>query len=401
MIPMCRRLPVLLIPFLLVSTAATAQTIPVLGVDDALEVATWNVEWFGSDSNGPSDEARQQANVAAVIAGAGIDLWALQEVSDTQAFDDLLATLGPDYAGTLATNSGQQRIAFVYKTAVIHPRRIEHILEDFSHDFASRPPLKLEADVTLADTTVVVTFITVHMKCCGGTDDRERRQNAAQRLKNHIDFTSLNREAVVVLGDFNDELHDTIAAGSDSPYLNFINDPDDYLFATSDLDLAGTPTFCSNTACTSGSTLDHILLTDELFTALEPGFTDRFASLISDLGGYVTNTSDHLPVYARFRFARNTAREDAPAVPSTLSLEAVYPLPFTDALTLRVTLDRPEPMTVSLYDLLGRRMLRRWFPPGIGIQDVRLEGTALASGPYVLVLEAGGRSFRRLVLHSR
>ncbi len=379
-----------------------AQTITPVGASSTLEVATWNVEWFGSDTNGPSDDGLQQAHVAAVIGQADIDLWALQEISDTGAFDDLLSALGDGYAGTLATNSGQQRIGFIYKTDVVHPRRTEHILEDFSFDFASRPPLKLEADVTISDTTVTVTFITVHMKCCGGTEDRERRQNAAQRLKNHIDFTNLNKEAVVVLGDFNDELNDTIAPGTDSPYLNFINDPGDYQFATMDLDQGNTPTWCGNTACSSGSTLDHILMTNELFTAYEEGSTDRFASLISAIGGYVNNTSDHLPVYARFRFPVDTATEPEASLPPAFSLDAVFPNPFSAHVTVRFTLHHPQRVRLRIYDLLGRPV--RDLLDGVrtaGTHAVDFDGAGLPAGPYLIRLDGPGGTARHVVFRFR
>ena len=52
-------------------------------------------------------------------------------------------------------------------------------------------------------------------------------------LKNYID-TSRPDNAVVVLGDLNDEITGT--SSSENPFLNFINDPGNYLF--SDIDIA-------------------------------------------------------------------------------------------------------------------------------------------------------------------
>src|SRR5690606_25871927 len=50
----------------LLTLPALAQNIPVKGSGATLDVATWNIEWFGA-ANGPSNDALQLANVAAVI----------------------------------------------------------------------------------------------------------------------------------------------------------------------------------------------------------------------------------------------------------------------------------------------------------------------------------------------
>ena len=99
----------------------SAQTITPKGGDDTFEVATWNIEWFGS-ANGPSDDEQQRENVRLVIAEAGIDLWAVQEISDVADFDLLLSELGAPWEGVLASYSQQQKIGFVYNADVVRPR---------------------------------------------------------------------------------------------------------------------------------------------------------------------------------------------------------------------------------------------------------------------------------------
>ena len=288
----------LVVGLLALPYATLGQMVPPVGTDATFDVATWNIEWFGSTSNGPSDDDGQFDRVVETILGAEIDLWAVQEIADTDVFDDLMAALGDGYEGHLATNSTSQRIGYIFNTDVVRLRSLDHILESFEFEFASRPPLQLEADVTLGDTTVVITFITVHMKAFGDLASYNRRLDAGQRLKNHIDFSTLNREAVVVLGDFNDELTDSITGGQDTPYENFLSDPNDYLFLSLELEEAGEPTFIGS----SNSNLDHILITNELFTHFVPGTIDTMDNLESLFPGYEDNTSDHLPVTAQFSF---------------------------------------------------------------------------------------------------
>lgn len=354
----CPTVCVLLLALLFAQHLAVAQQIPAQGTGATLDVATWNIEWFGS-ANGPSDDALQLANVKAVIEQADIDLWGVQEISDPDDFDALLDALGDGYDGVLATESGTQRVGFLYKTDVFsNVAPALHILTEFAtgsgNAFAGRPPLLLEADVTLGDMTRRLTFIVLHMKCCGDQASYDRRAEAARRLKTNIDFLRPTAP-IILLGDFNDELGFSIAGGQPSPYLNFVDDAARYAFLTLPLDQQNIGTFCNNATCSSGSTLDHILVTDELFSAYEPGSTARYEELVTSISSYAATTSDHLPVFARFRFDTNTSVETGD-VPEALVVQPAYPNPFRERTTLTYTLPHAAHVHAAVFDLLGRRV---------------------------------------------
>ncbi|ARA92058.1 hypothetical protein AWN76_001995 [Rhodothermaceae bacterium RA] len=389
----------LLLAGLLISSAA-AQTVPTLGTEHTLDVATWNIEWFGDPSNGPSDDAQQFERVKAVIQQSGIDLWAVQEIADADDFDRLLDELGSDFAGVLATNSGQQRIGFIYDTRTVQLNGSpQHILESFDYDFAGRPPLQISTRITLPDTTVTVLFITVHMKAFSDRTSYERRQSASSRLKNRLDFLH-PADRVVVLGDFNDELGRSTYLGLPSPYQNFLDDPDDYYFASLPLDAQDLGTYCSSDAC-SGSTLDHILITDEMLPPLVDGAADRFVALTSVFSAYSSTTSDHLPVYARFDFTRSTPLTPPPGVPARAAL-AAYPNPFTDALTIEVAPGRPEAVRVAVYDLLGRAVWQdAWAATPEPTRTVTIPTGTWAPGVYVVRVTSGTDVHSRLVTRVR
>ncbi len=332
---------------------AKSQTIPVIGSAETLEVATWNIEWFGSDSNGPTDDAQQLANVQAVIAQAGIDLWGVQEIADPNDFDALLTGLGDGYAGVLATESGQQRIGFIYKTDVFSNVVVRHILSTFSFEFAGRVPLQLEGDITLGNETRRLSFIVLHMKAFSDQSSYERRVDASMRLKSNIDILRPN-DPIIVLGDFNDTLIGSIRTGQPSPYDNFLQDPA-YFFPSLALENNGDNTFCRNRGCTDGSTIDHILVTDELIPIYEADSAARFEALLSELGNYVFSTSDHLPVFARFDFSIISATEEV-AVPEALLVAPAYPNPFQDHTTLTYSLPQATPVRAEVFDVLGRRV---------------------------------------------
>ncbi|QXD15179.1 endonuclease/exonuclease/phosphatase family protein [Rhodocaloribacter litoris] len=377
-----------------------AQSVPPKGTDATFDVATWNIEWFGDPQNGPSDDPLQLANVQAVIEQAAVDLWAVQEIADPDDFDALLAGLGSTYAGLLATESGTQRIGFIYKTGLLRPRNYGHILTDFASDFAGRPPLQLEADITLGDTTLTVTFITVHMKAFSDLASYERRLQASQRLKNRLDFL-LPGVPVIVLGDFNDELLNSITPGRPSPYDNFVQDPDDYFFPTLALEAAGQATFCSSSTCAAGSTIDHILITDELVPHYVPGSAERYEALLDALGSYTVTTSDHLPVVARFDFARATTTRPIPGVPDGPALTAA-PHPFRDRTTLSFTLARTGAVRLAVYDTYGREVARLVDRPlPAGFHRVDFDAAGRPSGLYMVYLRTPNGQTSRPLLHVR
>jgi len=355
--------------------AATAQ-VQSVGSAATLDVATWNIEWFGSASNGPSNEERQQDNVRDVLAASDVDLWAVQEIASPLALQNVLAALGGAYESALATQSGEQRIGFVYNPDVIQPLRTEHSLTDFTNAFAGRPPLVMEALVTLPDTSFTATFITVHMKAFSDLDSWSRRQEASSRLKFRLDFLESSTN-LVVLGDYNDELRASITSGQDSPYQNFMQDTVNYRFSTLPLDDASVCTFCGSQT----STIDHILLSNELFAAADAGSTDRHSSVIQGIPGFLSNTSDHVPVFTRLLpVVVNTSTGEQPVQPE---LE-VWPNPVSA--TLRVRGIRPG-ATVGVYDTLGRSVS----PAQTAVTtDLEFDVGHLAPGIYLLRTGARG-----------
>ena len=52
-----------------------------------LDVASWDIEFFGSTSNGPTNETLQLSNVRDVIAGTDVDIWGVAEIVSTSQFN--------------------------------------------------------------------------------------------------------------------------------------------------------------------------------------------------------------------------------------------------------------------------------------------------------------------------
>lgn len=90
--------------------------------------------------------------------------------------------------------------------------------------------------------------------------------------------------------------------------------------------------------------------------------------------------------------ARPTSRNPAPEVPRTAELNAPYPNPFREQTTIPFTLAQPGPVTLVVYDVLGREVARLVqgvvLPAGSHERTWQTEG--LGSGVYWVQLRTGG-----------
>jgi endonuclease/exonuclease/phosphatase family metal-dependent hydrolase len=381
--------------FVLLATSAPAQDVPPVGTPTTFDVATWNVERFNDGGGSQFD------NVLAVIEGAEVDLWALQEINELFRFSDLLLALGDEWDGEWTDGTGSLGYGYVYRTDLVQELEAVTVLDGFSSAFAQRPPLLLRADLTLPDTTVSdVHFVNVHAKCCGDQASYNRRVAASNALKDYVDGLLDADTPVLVLGDLNDELRTSIAGGA-SPYQNFRDDADDYTFASFPLDLANVPTFCNNQSCTAGSTLDHVLYTRPLGTSYEAGSTRRYDALLDAIPQYVNTTSDHLPVYARFDFMPLPTAGEGSVLPTDFALAAPFPNPFRDATTLSYALPEPAEVRLEVFDALGRRVatVAEGFHSA-GEHEARFAARDLSPGLYLVRLTADGQTATRRLIHT-
>ena len=81
------------------------------GTDETFEVMTWNIEWFPKNNQITVDYVTQ------IIQALDVDILAIQEVDDTDMFNQMLYGL-PEYTGYLESEwfAG---LAYIYKTDII------------------------------------------------------------------------------------------------------------------------------------------------------------------------------------------------------------------------------------------------------------------------------------------
>lgn len=294
-----------------------------------LEVVNWNVEWFGSAGNGPVNDAAQEQNVRTILQNIDADVYALVEVVDESRLASVVSQM-PGYSYVISdfgshTNpfssqagplSDAQKLAFVYKTSILSNVSAEALLSrginsavDISNPnynawSSGRFPYMLTADVTLNCVTQRVRFVLVHAKANTSptATSYERRKNGADSLYSYLN-SNFPDENIIILGDFNDDLDLSITAGfTNSSWNSFTNDLQQYDAITLPLSLAG-----KKSTVSYSDMIDHVVISNEMQAFYMP-FT---ATVLSDAASLVPNfgssTSDHYPVFSRYRFQNTTA----------------------------------------------------------------------------------------------
>ncbi len=253
------------------------------GMDETLEVMTWNIENF------PKNDLATVAYAAEIIQDLDVDIVALQEIESNYYFDKLIEFL-PGWQGYKANSASYNiDLAIVYKTAVIE---VNNIYEIYQSDWYAFPRSPLVMEFTSFGENLVL--INNHFKAGGENDDEARRQEASEKLEDYI-CQNFNSDNVIVVGDLNDQIQDS---EDNNVFWEFISQPELYLF--SDMEIAqGSHSNWSYPNWPSH--LDHILITNELFDEFESALAEIKTLRIDDYltngwDEYENNVSDHRPV---------------------------------------------------------------------------------------------------------
>ena len=278
--------------------------IPAQGTASTLDVVTWNLLYFGSANAGPDDEKLQMARVRDVIKGTDADLWSVQEVTSNDTFNQLLSHL-PGYAGLLANDSivthgsdfytgGEQKVGIIYKSAIVSVTSAQLVLTELNTAFAGRPPLEVRIRLTLGGTTQDAVVLSLHAKASDDTASYNKRAAAAVGLKAYVDSV-LADDLVLIPGDWNDDVDESITEGRDTPYRMFVDDAPDWVFPTAELSEAGARSHLRH-----DEVIDHILGSGEAMAHYEA--ESALAYRVDEyIAFYLETVSDHIPVLVRFQ----------------------------------------------------------------------------------------------------
>ena len=292
--------------------------------DLTLDIATWNIEWFGdSGSNSPADDQIQKDSIKAVLLALDADIIGVEEISDDALFAQMVSEMpGYDFVISDACSypdgdGDKQKVGFIFKTATVAPVSTKVLLasihpyynggdgsalvgypEDPTHFYASgRMPFMLTADVTIGGATERISFIDLHARA-NSADYQvkyDMRKYDVEVLKDTLDAYYADQK-IVMVGDYNDDVDETVADVSTTvtTYQAYVDDPAHYSFPTRALSDANFRSYVSYP-----NMIDHVMLSNELFD----NYIDGSAKVHYEFydNDYTRTTSDHFPVTVRLQ----------------------------------------------------------------------------------------------------
>ncbi len=380
------------------SCSPTAIVVPdsSINFNTTLDVATWNIEWFGNLRQAPTNDAVQQANVKCILEKLKLDIIVLQEVCDTaklraslpvgydvkfsaQYYSHFFDT--PETAADLA-----QKVCVVYNTTTISPINAEcKALLSNNADFrlnsptssfwaSGRLPYMFTANATINNVTKKIRVVGIHAKSGAAIADYNRRLADVTALKKHLD-SLYTKDLLILAGDYNDDVDVSIAAGQPSSYANFANDTN-YVVITKALSLAG-----KKSTASFNDMIDHISATKPMAAFYVPNSANvATAATMSFVPDYSNSTSDHFPVWARFRFSTT-------GIASTQEDFEVNIFPNPTENTITIALDNRDSEThISLIDISGKAVLIKKYAANALIS---MDLSDLPKGFYHLQIKKG------------
>ncbi len=376
---------ILIFVFLTTSWFSYSQSLQDMTFGEAatFEVMTWNIEWFPKNGTTTIDSVRK------VIEALDVDIIALQEISDTFAFKQLVDSLD-GYEALFATNY-YTGLAYLYKTDSVEIVDYYEIFHTSQHwNNFPRAPKVLEVRFRNQDFII----INNHFKCCGdgylnygsSSDQENRRYEATNLLKGYID-NNFPTKNVIWTGDLNDVLNDPYP---NNVFQNVLDDTSNFVAA--DMDIATSLIF--NWSYPSWpSHLDHIILTNELFDEFEASGSSIETIRIDDFmaGGfneYDSKISDHRPVAIKFNLDATVSSIKKPVAEQPLN---IYPNPASSYFTMDIAPNIQNGF-VEIYNTNGEKVRSRMVLNG---QDkLTWNVSDLATGLYFVQLYADGRMIK-------
>lgn len=369
--------------------------------DTTLEVVSWNIEWFGSASNGPTNKNLQEANVVKLLKWMNADLYGLVEVVDTMRMRRVVDQMGNTEFGyvispfcTQATQpSGNawltgQKLAFIYRKSVfsnISTRGMMRNSATANTNWASgRFPFMFSAIATLEGVSKQMNVILIHAKAGSTESDYLKRLGGSQELKDTLDiyYSSAN---TLIIGDFNDALHNSIYPGASvssyNPIVMDSTDADHYKSVTMSLGMAG-----QSSMINYPNVIDNHVISNEVTSVFIKSSPKVVTDVVTQIPDYVTahNTSDHYPVLTRYDF-NGTVVTGLPSIPISAAGVQARPNPVVSDLHVS-TRTTHRAMRMRIFNSSGMQVFELERKVWMNGESIRIPMQNLPSGIYILEL---------------
>lgn len=357
--------------------------VPIIGDSLKLEIANWNLNWLGKIGYGPSNEKLQQNNIIDVIKKSEIDIWTFCEVSNNLIFDTMMQQL-PDYAYTICNYLPEQKTAVIYKKALFKLIKSELIGTQQKDSFSTlRFPFQITLQPQVPMGIDTLFLIALHLKANIGTSTEllnayNSRIRSAQWLKMYLNQQH-HKHFCMVLGDWNDDIDESIYNGLPSPFAPMLDFDFDFTFLTK--------IFSDNHISTTTSypeAIDHQIISKPLKTYYVSNST-KLIALNQYIPNYSSTTSDHYPVYSSF--SRHASKV---IYKTTTNRPLVYLNSSLSHLTITGEVEEGQ---IKLYNMQGSCVLDQHFTntQNIDISD-------LSKGNYIVSINTASSFYTQKIV---
>ena len=389
---MYKRAATIISLIVLSATSIHAQNFPKLGNDTLLDVASWNVEWFGDVTNGPSDEATQYTNVKALLEKTDLDVIGLQEISNPTTYNTLSVALAAKYDTYISGFSQTQKMCIYWKKSMFNLIQSQtfniplNSSENFA--FASRPPLQVCLQTVGGTKTDTLYFLVLHMKAFADQASYDRRVSASVALKSYVEL-ALAGKKFLVMGDWNDDLDQSTFNSLETPFKNFLTAK--YTFPSKELTDAGKSSYAFNV-----NMIDHQLISKTLDSFYYKGSAKVLDDAANYCTGFSNNTSDHFPIYSFYNWKKLTTRIIPAGIDNVAKEIAVNVYPNPVNTDVQVDCDK-QILVLDLFDELGRLLPTEQVFSNNN-KSLQISLNHLKNGVYYLqVLSSEGMAVKKLI----
>ncbi len=327
------------------------------------DLATWNLEWFGSPGNGPFNDSLQLANASKVLKDIDADVFILEEITDMGYFNQLVSSLNGFRGECSSAVSGggepdlAQRVCFIYNENTVSKVELRPLLgktppisgypDSFERFWASgRLPALFVCDVSIDGVSRRLHIVGIHARA-NRNDPAEKdlvyqmRKKDIEVLKDSLD-SHFSLASLIIAGDYNDDVDETVVSGfTESTFSSFTADSKNYQVLTADLSAKGQKSYIGY-----DNVIDHVTISNELFSDVIQEATALQLPFVN-IDEYPDNTSDHLPVLTRFQLTSVLTANEFTELDSVV----VYPNPTRGDLSINMPGD--VELIAYLYDLRG------------------------------------------------
>ncbi len=283
---------------------AIAQ-VPSYGSSKTIDIATWNLFWYGHPNYGSTNNATQRNGVGEVLRNTRVDIWFFQEIVDSSDLSQVLKESG-NFGHIYSHYWQDQKMGIAWDTKQWVLLSDSQLYASNSTSFANGR-LPLFAALVSINTQDTLFLVNLHLKAHTGTAEKKEEaywnRRASAVLMNAWQQAHAGSK-VLIAGDWNDDIDISNHKDTVSPFFDVMDLDGKFLFEKE--------AFAGEHSWYYGnSMIDHMWANPRMLASFKLN-SQKILPLDWYLPNYPTQVSDHFPLFAAFEPSKSTGLSDVP-----------------------------------------------------------------------------------------